>query len=92
MKYRSIEVSKVILVALVIRIALLCDWLRKLAPPSHPIKCKNQNKSQLAMVSRLPVFTLSSHWLLMMLTFVLISRCCYFSFRFSILNLKVLQG
>ena len=47
----------------------LCDWSRKLAPSSQPIRCKiKNNRSLLTRVPRalasLIVFTLSSHWLL----------------------------
>ena len=38
----------------------------------------------------LHVFTLSSHWLLVMLIFVLIGRCDYFGFGFTTLNRKAL--
>ena len=50
---------------------LLCDWSKKLAPQSQPIKWKT--KTNLSLVTRvLPLvkqvapFTLSSHWLMMM--------------------------
>ena len=36
--------------------------------------------------SRLSVLTLSSHWLMMMLIFVVIDSCDNFGFSFSILN------
>lgn len=36
-------------------------------------------------------FTLSSHWLLKVLSFLLISWCDYFGFDFTILNLKALN-
>ena len=37
---------------------------------------------------RLHAFTLSSHWLLMIFTFVLIGRCDYFGFGFATLNIE----
>ena len=40
--------------------------------------------------NRLHVFTLSSHWLLVISTFVRIGRCDYFGFGFTTLNRKAL--
>ena len=39
---------------------------------------------------RLRVFTLSSHWFVVIFIFVLIGRCDYFGFGFSTLNWKLL--
>ena len=39
----------------------------------------------------LHVFTLSSHWLLVIFAFVLIGRCDYFGFGFTTLNRKALS-
>ena len=40
--------------------------------------------------SRLHAFTFSSHWLLVIFTFVLIGRCDYFGFGHTTLNRKAL--
>ena len=40
----------------------------------------------------LRVFTLSSHWLLVIFIFALIGRCEYFGFGFTTLNPKALYG
>ena len=64
----------------------------------HPL---NQSDAKLKPIAKwllafsrasgqLHVFTLSSHWLLVILTFVLIGRCDYFGFGFTTLNWKVL--
>ena len=39
-----------------------------------------------ARADRLRVFTLSSHWFVVIFIFVLIGRCDYFGFGFSTLN------
>ena len=68
----------------------LCDWFRKLAPSPQPIKCNtktNRNSVTRIFPRLLPVFTLSSHWSIMILTFVLNGSCE--SFDFSPLNWKL---
>ena len=69
---------------------LICDWWsrKKLC---HHLDQSNTNLKPILTwplafsrpSSRLPVFTLSSHWLNMLLTFALIVCCYYFSFCFS---------
>ena len=65
-------------------LTLICDWSRKNS--RHHL---NQSNTKLKPIliwsltfsrasSRLPVFTLSSHWLNMPLTFALIVSCYYF--------------
>ena len=53
----------------------LCDWSRKLAPPSQPIRSKTKTNRSLVIhvFPRLGAFkfTLSFHWFLVILTFVL---------------------
>ena len=77
--------------------SVILSVIGKLAPPSQPIRCKT--KSNHDLVTRvfprlkrmcLHVFTLSSHWLLVMLTFVLIGRCDYFGFRLTALSRNAL--
>ena len=74
----------------------LCDWSRKLAPPSQPIRYKT---IQLPIATwllaftrawgRLHAFTLTSHWLLVIFPFVLIIRSGdYFGFGFTAINRK----
>ena len=53
---------------------LLCDWSRKPAPSSQPIRCKTKDNPGLAIrfsraSSSFFDFTLSSHWPMIMLTF-----------------------
>ena len=75
---------------------MLCDWSRKLAPPSQPITYKFKLK-QITTLSltfsysydRLHVFALSSCRLLIIFTCVLIGCCDYFGFHVSILHRKV---
>ena len=64
----------------------------------HPLNQSNTKLKPFATWSlafsrasgRLHVFTLSSHWLLVIFTFVLIGRCDYFRFGFKTLNRKAL--
>ena len=58
----------------------LCDWSRKLAPLSQPIRCKTRtNRDLVTSISRarggLRVFILSPHWLILIFTVVLIGCC-----------------
>ena len=73
---------------------ILCGWSIKLAPPSQPIRCKTKTNRDLVtrVSSRLHVFTLSSHWLLLIFIFVLIGRCDNFGFGFTTLNRKALYN
>ena len=62
---------------------MLSDWSRNLTPLSYPIGCKTKTNCDLVTrvrSRRLHVFTLSSYWLLVTVTFVLIGRCDYFGF------------
>ena len=80
-----------------LKIALLCYVIR-LENSRHP---RSQSDAKLKAIAtwsvafsrawgRLHVFTLSSHWLLVIFTFVLIGRCDYFDFGFTTLNQKAL--
>ena len=73
----------------------LCAWSRN---SRHPL---SQSLSKLKPIAtwspafsrssdRLLVFTLSSHWLLVIIFFVLIGRCVHFGFGFTTLNQKAL--
>ena len=46
----------------------------------HPLNQSDAKLKPIATWGRLHVFTLSSHWLLVVFTFVLIGRCDYFGF------------
>ena len=64
---------------------LLGDWSRKLVPPYQPIISKTKaNRDLVTCVfprfNKLPVFTLSSHWLMMTSTFFLIGSRKDFTF------------
>ena len=66
----------------------LCDWSKNLAPLSQPIRCKTKTNHDLVthVFTRLRPVTcicLSSHWLLVLLTFVLVGRYDYFGFGFT---------
>ena len=58
---------------------LLSDWSRKLVPPYQLIICKTKANRDLVF-NKLPVFTLSSHWLMMTSTFFLIGSRKDFTF------------
>ena len=74
----------------------LCDWSRKLAPLSKPIRCK----LKLIITTWSPAFsrafgslfvsTLSSHWLYGVFFFLLIGCCEYFGFGLTTFNRKAL--
>ena len=73
----------------------LLDWSRKLASPSRPIICKTEPitiwlPTFSRAVGSLVGFTLSSHWLLKILSSILIGLCDYLSFCFLTLDWKVL--
>ena len=64
----------------------LCGWSRKLASSFKLIRRKTKaNRELITSISRafggMLIFTLSSHWLTMILTFVMIGRCDNFCFR-----------
>ena len=66
---------------------MVCDWSIYLAPSSQPIKCEAINAHDL--VTRVfprfrpsREFTLSSHWLIELRAFVVISYCDYVGFGF----------
>ena len=73
---------------------MVSDWYRKLAPLSQPIRCETKTNSDLVThvssclrpSTLLHVFTLSSHWLLVIFIFVLIGRCVYFGFGFTMVG------
>ena len=73
-------------------LTMLCDWPRKLAPPSQPIRCKTETNRDFftRVFPRLRPVTcvLSSRWLLLIFSFVLIGRCGYFGFGITTLNQK----
>ena len=76
-------------------VATLCDWSRKLAPPSRPIRCKTKTNRDLVtrVFPRLRLVTRVYFELSLApcdMTFVLIGRCDYFGFGFSTLNWKLL--
>ena len=69
--------------------------LKKVAPPSQPIRCKTKTNIIVTwllddvfspILRRLPLFTLSFHWLLLRLSFVLIGRHDNFGFGFMTLR------
>ena len=71
----------------------LCDWSVKLVLLSQPIRWKSKTNRDLVVCvfprcRQLVVFTLSSHWLLKALSFLLIGRCDHFGFGFTTLNRK----
>ena len=66
----------------------LCDWFRKLAPPSRLIRYTTKliviwSNAFSRARGRLNVFTLSSHWLPVIFSLALIGRCDYFGFGFT---------
>ena len=70
-----------------------CDWLKKFTLPTQTIRCKlqpiatNGHMRFPALGNMLHGFTkMSSHWLLVIFTFVLIGLCDYFGFGFTTLN------
>ena len=74
-------VSKVIRDCIGFNFTTLCDWSRKLATWSLAFS---------RAWGLLPVFTLSSHWLPLKFSFVLIGHYDYFVFGFTTLNRKAL--
>ena len=75
---------------------LRCDWSRKLAPFSQPIRCKLKSTTTWSpafsrALGRVVVFTLSSHWLLKVFSSLLIGCCNYCSFRFTSVNRTTLH-
>ena len=70
----------------------LFDWFKKFAPPS--IRCKSQNQSGLDLVARAcsRVFAWSSHWFVVLFTFVVIGQCDSFGFGFTTLDSKLLRS
>ena len=68
----------------------LCDWSRKLSPPTHPIKCKAKTNPNLVCRVFPPFrqvacfFTSNSHWKMRMLTVSLIGSHYYLVFRYSL--------
>ena len=73
----------------------LCDWSRKLAPLSKPKNAtlKPITSRSLSFSRALGssfVFSLGSHWLVKVFSFLLIGRCDYFGFGFTTLNWKKL--
>ena len=66
---------------------MLCDWSRKLAPLSQPIRCKTYTNHDLVTCvfprfRQFGNFSFSSHWLLKVFSFLLIGRWDYFGFGF----------
>ena len=66
-------------------------------PLSQPIRWKSKTNRDLVVCvfprcRQLVVFTLSSHWLLKALSFLLIGRCDHFGFGFTTLNRKALNN
>ena len=72
------ECRKLLGIALVFP-SSLCDWSRKLAPPSQPITTDHDLLSRVLGGSH--DATLNSHWLLVTLSFVLIGRRDRFGFK-----------
>ena len=73
----------------------LSVWPRKLAPISHPIRCKTKTNGDLVAAFSRPydnllVLILRSYWLLKVLYFLLIGCCDVFSFGFMTINREVL--
>ena len=62
-----------------------CNWFRKLAPLSQPIRCITKTKQPAfsRTSGSMGVFTLSFHWLLKVCSFFLIGCCDYFGFDFN---------
>ena len=62
-----------------------CNWFRKLAPLSQPIRCITKTKQPAfsRASGSMGVFTLSFHWLLKVCSFFLIGCCDYFGFDFN---------
>ena len=85
----SIECRKFPGIALVLIYFTLWLVQKKLAALSLPIRCKSRLGHRI-FPRFLVGFTLSSHWLLKVLSFLLISWCDYFGFDFTILNQKAL--
>ena len=75
---------------------LLCDWFRKLAPLSKPIRCKLKlittwSPTFSRALGNLDVFTLRAHRLSKIFSFLLFACCSYFvCFFFTKLNCKAL--
>ena len=68
----------------------LCDWPRKLAPLSQLIRCETERNHLPVLLGRLVVFTLTSHWLSRVFSFLLIG--CYFGFGFRKINFITLHS
>ena len=78
-------------------LAMFCDWSWKLMPPSKPIATWSFLLSRAWGSLRVFYRTLSFHWLLVILTLVLIGSCDYFQFigfclKWVALNWKVLYA
>ena len=66
----------------------LCDWFKKLAPPTQPIRTKTNGDSVGRVFPRLAPVTCFSFELF---TSVVLGRCNWFGFDFTTLNRKPLQ-
>ena len=84
-------VSKVIRNSFVFCITSLCAWSTKLASLSKPIGWKLKSitiwtPAFSRTLGNLVEFTISSHWLLKIFSFLLIGLCVNFRFSFTALN------
>ena len=69
----------------------LCDCSQKLVPLSQPIICQTKTNHDLSLIfscacNSLVGFSLSSHWLLKVFSFLQIGCCDYIGFSFKTLN------